>query len=224
MISIFIMKYNSLTQHNVSYSPEYRGALSYYTEDNLREPTPPGFPQDTQDLPTDTTGQPGNVRIHGTMQQICIAFLMITIPMGTFVALLLGLVYHYRVGEDDVMSPNLGTGTQSEVGAVYVDLSATIITTVASWSSTVAPLLLTFAISLSSFPVARKLLDASQFPDGSRLPTPFQFSLMLATLEKPTASTLGRLLQYRFSWKQRHSQGPAMGFLSGVLCLGLFLR
>jgi hypothetical protein len=149
---------------------------------------------------------------------------MIIVPMTAFVALLLGLVHHYRVEGGDAMSPNLETGTKHETGVIYVDFSATILTTVASWSSTVAPLLLTFAVSLSSFPAARKLLDASQAPEGPELPTPFQFSLMLAMLEKPGASTLGKLLKYKFSWKSRNSQGPAMGFLFRVLCFGLFFR
>ncbi|KAI3317140.1 hypothetical protein HD806DRAFT_551106 [Xylariaceae sp. AK1471] len=124
-------------------------------------------PQDSQGLPAPTAGAPGDVRIRGTTRQICIAFLMITVPMTAFVALLLGFVYHYRVNGGDAMSPNLGTGTRGEAGAIYVNFSATTLTTVASWSSTVAPLLLTFVISLSSFPAARKLLDATQSPEGS---------------------------------------------------------
>ncbi|KAJ8132775.1 hypothetical protein O1611_g854 [Lasiodiplodia mahajangana] len=214
------MSYSSLSQYNGTYPQGYGGPL--HTKTKHAEASQFN-PQDAQDLPASTTGASGAVRIRGAKTGICTAFLIIILPLTAFVALLLGLVHHYRVEGGDAMSPNLGPGTKDQAGVIYVDFSATILTTVASWSSTAAPLLLTFVISLSSFPAARKLLEASRSPGGSELPTPFQFSLMLATLEKPGPSTLWELLKYRFSWKSRGSQGPAMGFLTAVLYISLFV-
>ncbi|KAI0102963.1 hypothetical protein GGR51DRAFT_573780 [Nemania sp. FL0031] len=215
-----MMSYSSLSQYNGSYSQGYSGHPRHGTKEAGASQV---GPQHTHGFPAPTTGALGNVRIRGIKTEIYTAILTITLPLAAFAALLLGLVYHYRVEGGDALSPNLGSGTKDEAGAIYVNFSATILTTVASWSSTAAPLLLTFVISLSSFPAARKLLQASRSSGGSELPTPFQFSLMLATLEKPGASTLWGLLKYRFSWKSRNSQGPAMGFLSIVLCFGLTL-
>ncbi|KAI1177348.1 hypothetical protein F4777DRAFT_587352 [Nemania sp. FL0916] len=153
------MKYNNFGKYN------------QYAEASQSEPPTVDVTHDTHGVsaPTKapTMGVSKDVRIRGATRQICLASLLITVPTIAFVALLSGLVYHYRIEGGDATSPNLESGTKGEAGVIYLNFSATTLTTVASWSSTAAPLLITFAISLSSFPAARKLLDAAQTPKGS---------------------------------------------------------
>lgn len=58
----------------------------------------------------------------------------------------------------------------------YVSINATKLVFISSWSSSVAPTLLGFVMSLWSFPIARRMgkLSVSERPGvGGALPTPF---------------------------------------------------
>ncbi|KAJ5949991.1 hypothetical protein N7454_001575 [Penicillium verhagenii] len=82
-------------------------------------------------------------RMQGRIQEILIAFAVMTLPMLIFSGLLLGLVFHYRVTQNDFTSSDLTFDSDQNDSSVYfVRISATTLTTVASWSSTVAPILL----------------------------------------------------------------------------------
>lgn len=53
--------------------------------------------------------------------------------MLIFSELLLGLIYKYRIKDNDFVPPNLQfTSPQLSSNAIYVDLSATLLTTVAN--------------------------------------------------------------------------------------------
>ena len=91
---------------------------------------------------------------------------------------LLALIMYYKVNTGKSLleiSENV-----TNVHALYVDLSATILTNVSSVSSTFAPFLIAVVMEIWSPYVARALLKASQEnPETShQLPTPVQFSLL----------------------------------------------
>ncbi|ETI22299.1 hypothetical protein G647_06372 [Cladophialophora carrionii CBS 160.54] len=106
---------------------------------------------------------------------------LIVVPMIGLAGLLLGLVLVNNVDKSaDRSSGSLTLDWRSEFdsGAYYVNFNPTTLVTIASWSSTVAPLLAVCAMILVSFPIAQSLKANSQMA-GSELPTPFQFSLLL---------------------------------------------
>ncbi|KAK5998885.1 hypothetical protein PT974_01269 [Cladobotryum mycophilum] len=90
--------------------------------------------------------------------------------MTALSVLLLAPIYAYRVVQNDVKSNDFQTPTGSvDADFIYVNLSATTLTTVSSWSSTVALLLLSFALGLGSYSVANSMLKASgdSDPEGA---------------------------------------------------------
>lgn len=88
----------------------------------------------------DNEHRPSSSRMGGRYLEILLSFLVMTIPMLAFSALLLGLIYRYRIVRNPFPSDNLRfDGGQDDSTAFYVRLSATTLITVASWSSTLAP-------------------------------------------------------------------------------------
>ncbi|KAF2188654.1 hypothetical protein K469DRAFT_660398 [Zopfia rhizophila CBS 207.26] len=111
--------------------------------------------------------------MRGRIREIILAFSVMAVPMLLFSALLLGLVYHYRITQNPSLSDNLRfEGQVQEAGAVLVRISSTTLITVASWSSTLAPFMVVFALTLASYPVARRILIASRENNTDDLPTP----------------------------------------------------
>jgi len=124
--------------------------------------------------PTSRTVAGPSARIRGRVREICLAFLVMTVPMVLFTALLLSLIYHFRIQPTASTSRNLSLAlSEQDKGAILVNVSATTLTTIASWSSTIAPLLVVYALTLASYPTARRILLESQTDSGKglRLPT-----------------------------------------------------
>ncbi|CZS99954.1 uncharacterized protein RCO7_01693 [Rhynchosporium graminicola] len=123
---------------------------------------------------------PAQPRMGGQKGDIIFAFSLMAIPMSLFSALLLGLIFYFKVSSPLSGSPELQLpGAPTHDNVIYVNISATTLTTVASWSSTLAPILVGCAISLISYPVANRILRAGQSGKTGELPTPFQLGLML---------------------------------------------
>ncbi|KAK5063183.1 hypothetical protein LTR84_005260 [Exophiala bonariae] len=164
-------------------------------------------------------------RIHGRVKEIMIAFAVMTIPMTIFSALLLGLIFHYRVVQNPFVSDDLAFDAGQDVSSVvFVKISATTLITIASWSSTTAPILVGFPVTLVSYPVASGILTASIKQEAAQLPTPYQFSLLLKMLSGGSVSALWSWLQYAFGWKaRREPQGRSVKTLTSILTLGIIL-
>lgn len=166
-----------------------------------------------------------SARMGGRHLDILFSFLIMTVPMILFSALLLALVLHYRVIHNGFVSENLRfTEAQEDSSAIYVRLSATTLTTVASWSSTLAPILIGFAVALTSYPVARTLLRAARDNRPGQLPTPYQMALMLHMVASGGPGSLWPWLKYRVGWKgHRQSQPRAFGTMTSILFVGVVL-
>lgn len=162
----------------------------------------------------------------GRIQEILFSFAILTIPMLTLSSILLGLIYHFQVVHNDPVSTYLRlSSTQGEPGVIYVNLSATTLAIVSSWSSSVAPLLLGSALTLISYPVAKKILLASRDNKPNQLLTPYQLSLMLRMLANGSLLSLWSWLKYSFGWRgRRESQGWPVKTMTWILFLGLVLR
>jgi len=144
-------------------------------------------------------------RTQGRVTDIISAFFIITIPMVAFSGLLLGLIYSHRVEIKSSTISNLSPSTTQVLdnSAILVDMSSTTLTLIASWSSTVAPLLLGFVLTLASYPIARRMLIASHENTIGDLPTPFQFAIMLRMIHNASLSSLLQWSKYYFGWRER---------------------
>jgi hypothetical protein len=122
--------------------------------------------------------------ITGAYWTIWISCAFITMPMVVLSCLLLGLVFNHQVFESDAVSGSLQLSEDHHPfsGAYLVNYSATKLITVASWTSSVAPLLPTFVMILLSYPAASKIREASLQNRPSSLPTAYQLGLYLRNL------------------------------------------
>jgi hypothetical protein len=122
--------------------------------------------------------------ITGAYRTIWISCAFITMPMVVLSCLLLGLVFNNQVLESDAAPGSLQLPTDHHPfsGDYLVDYSATKLITVASWTSSIAPLLPAFVMILLSYPVASKIREASLQNRPSSLPTAYQLSLYLKNL------------------------------------------
>ncbi|KAI9048167.1 hypothetical protein LZ554_007962 [Drepanopeziza brunnea f. sp. 'monogermtubi'] len=164
-------------------------------------------------------------RMGGRTSEILLAFFLMTIPMSLFSALLLGLVFYYQVDSTDYSVPELRLGSSTaEQNVIYVDISATTLTTVASWSSTIAPILVGSAITLISYPVSKQILKAGERGSTQELPTPWQLGLMLKMIASGGPMALWNWLQYAWGWRgKKEKQGRPMKLMTVILVLALAL-
>lgn len=152
-------------------------------------------------------------RISGAHSDIWIACAVISLPMMVLSGVLLGLVFYYRVSPNSSTSAEfrLSQPTNHDRSAYLVDFSATRLITIASWTSSVAPLLSGFVMTLLSFPTARRISQSSERNRAPSLPTPYQLSLYLALLSGSFGS-LWQWAKYR-CWRQREGQASVVGTL-----------
>jgi hypothetical protein len=136
-------------------------------------------------VPPNTDSQSQN-SITGAYWAIWTSCAFITTPMVVLSCLLLGLVFNHQVRESDTASGSLPLPDPVDhhpiSGAYLVNYSATKLITVASWTSSVAPLLPTFVMILLSYPAASKIREASLQNRPASLPTAYQLSLYLRNL------------------------------------------
>jgi hypothetical protein len=159
-------------------------------------------------------------RMGGRYSGIFWNFVMLTIPMLFFVAVLLGLIFRYRIP-----FPNLRLLVEpNEGGVYYVRLSSTILVFIASWSSSLAPTLATFAFALVAYPMAGKYLRAAKAERTNDLMTPYQLFLILRFLDGGVFKALWSWLRYTIGWrKHREPQTQSLANIAIVAVLVLIL-
>lgn len=123
---------------------------------------------------------------------------LICLPLLALSVILLALVYLKKVG-------SLGS-SQSEVpgGFYLVDFPAARLMFVSSWSSSVAPLLVSVATGLYLFQTSRVLIEKSIHPDSSGLPTSYEVALLLG-LSSGSPLKLAKYLLHCFTTKIKSS-------------------
>ncbi|KAL6245674.1 hypothetical protein RBB50_007673 [Rhinocladiella similis] len=124
---------------------------------------------------------------------ILIPTVIIILPMACLVAGLLGLIFGYRVRSDTSLFPQVSNSNSlSNHAVVLVNYSATRIAFVASWASTLAPLLAAFIMNLISYQTALTMLRSSSGTSQHDLPSPYQYSLLVGLC----LASIGRLGRY----------------------------
>ncbi|KIY00471.1 uncharacterized protein Z520_04156 [Fonsecaea multimorphosa CBS 102226] len=145
----------------------------------------------------------------------------IILPMAFLVAGLMALIFGYRVrSEDSLFEEVSNSQALSDHAVVLVNYSATRIAFVASWASTLAPLLAGFIMNLSSFQSALLMYLSSSRFEQQNLPTPYQYSLLVGLC----LASMGRLRRY-FSYAKEDGVviPPALRRAARTLTLTLVL-
>ena len=173
----------------------------------------------------DTTPQKHGSHMAGKFKDIGRAFFLVSIPLLAFSVVLLGLVFHFRVSHGHVPYSNLDfPGSQDEAGVYYVNFGATMLIFVASWSSSLAPALVGFALTMFSFPIAHSYLQHSREQRKTGLLTPYELSIVLRLLTGGTLGALWAWVKYLYTWRRRRqSQAPALKGTAGLATLCIFL-
>jgi len=117
-------------------------------------------------------------------------------------ALLLALVCGHQM-PDHSSTYSYNNETELPLGSAYfVNYSPTTLVYIASLSSTLATVLVSAAMILYSYSLARSMALESDANNASKLPSPFQLQLLIRMVDGRLAA-LGSYLLYVFSRKQR---------------------
>ncbi|CAI4216005.1 unnamed protein product [Parascedosporium putredinis] len=150
------------------------------------------------------------------MFDIVTGTLMLTLPLLICNITLLSIVFLYRI-------PESSAETLSR-GAVYLDISATLFTTIASWSSTVSPLLAGFMILLASYPAAAHMVRGYRESRAEALPTPYQFAMMLQYRSGAFFRVIVDTCVYLTSYKRVRARfPPPLLIMSVAFCINTSL-
>lgn len=163
-------------------------------------------------------------RMGGRVSDISLSLIIVTLPMLLFATLLLGFVFHYRVTQSSTPFQPLqtpGTASAKESGVYYVKLNATLLVFIASWSSTVAPMLASFLLALAAYPICHEYLYQAQATDrGHQLPTPYQLALTLRFLNGGGFGALWSWIRYLAGWKNDRKEQASLLKNTAIVSIG----
>lgn len=169
---------------------------------------------------SDTASRSGWLEI--SVHAICLILPMIALTAGLAVYVLI-----YQIRPDTQGSPLLfQNNTTPEDHAFYVGADSTMLVFLASWMSSLAPLLTGSAIALTSYPVARQLLESTHSQSQSfQDPTPSEYQIMLKIINGSSWGGLWAWLRYAFGWKHGICHRSAtLAFLVIVMASAMVLR
>ncbi|KAI9716401.1 MAG: hypothetical protein M1828_000343 [Chrysothrix sp. TS-e1954] len=156
----------------------------------------------------------------GQYTEIFLAAAILIVPMLALALVLIGLVYSHMMPTENASYVE-GNTTGLPLGqAYYVNYSATRLVFVSSVSSTLSTVLMGSAMLLFSYPVAAYLGRKSDSEATTRLPTPFQLSLIVELLEAKLLSFVGVLGYVAGSKKKKVPIVPDLARVISML-LGL---
>jgi predicted PurR-regulated permease PerM len=138
---------------------------------------------------------------------------------------LVGLVFQFRVKHNGAAFENLQlANTEDEPGIYYININATFLVFIASWSSSLAPLLAGFILALALYPISRKYLEEARAGRSQNLLTPYQLALTLRFLNGGGFGALWSWLEYLARWKdKRESQASPLTSTVSVTILAISL-
>jgi len=153
--------------------------------------------------------------ISGRLSSLGLSFVILTIPMLLFSACLIGLVYYFRVTPPSKIFENLRVNGQDDAGIYYVRLNATFLIFIASWSSSLAPALTGFALTLFSYPLASEFFKSTKSSEADQHPTPYQLALALHFLNGGGVGALWNWIKYLSIWRgKRQKQQHLLSMLA----------
>src|SRR5271170_2813060 len=149
----------------------------------------------------DTTSGSSGISLRGRSRLSAIIWpaMIVTLPIAWLCGVLLGMTYGYRVRSE----PSLFSSINNEQlngphGYLLINYSATRLVIIASFTSTLAPILAGSIMSLWTLPIARSMKIASSTAKYSQLPTPYQLSLVIG-ISLASYQRLWRYYEYMLS-------------------------
>lgn len=137
----------------------------------------------------------------GRVLEIYVALGAIAIPLFIFSTSLIALVFIRRVRNNQTPSSSLSFGIEEdEPGVYYVRVSSTTLVLLASLSSSIAPTLVGFFMTLFSYFASQRMLKLSEDVQYQNLPTPYQLVLLIKILDGGI-SALWQWIKYTFRWR-----------------------
>ena len=165
-------------------------------------------------------------RMTGGTFEIIFALAMVCLPLIAISLFLMGIVFWFRVQTGLLSTSLLSVSSaasldpvQTDPNAYYVRISATTLVLLASFSSTVAISVVSFSMTLLSYPVSRQLLRISETRKLASLPSPYQLSLLITTLNGGI-NTLWYWTKYLLGWRRRSKIGRVVILSGSSLSLG----
>jgi hypothetical protein len=156
---------------------------------------------------------------HGARGHIIWLSVVIVVPLLALTGALLWIVYAHLVQpSESVFAPANST---RDSGAFYVDYQAATIATVSSWASTVAPVLVSFIMTILSYQIASMIQTRSSRENLADLPTPFQFALLVNLINGGILALWDTLLYSTWIKRDRKASPVkvALGFLTAAMIL-----
>lgn len=151
--------------------------------------------------------------------EILLGLGVISIPLVAISSLLLGIVFIRRVHPTESTSSALAiNANEQEPRVYYVQISSTTLVLLASFSSTIASILVGFIMTFLAYPISRHLLRAMQLGNSRSIPRLYQLGLLITLLNASGLAVLWRWIKYRIA-RSRHK---AVGVLNAAGC-GLVL-
>lgn len=154
--------------------------------------------------------------------------LCVVIPMMTFTAIILGLVFAYQIDPKSELNADFDDTLQQRLDGryLYVDFSATRLIFIASWSSSIAPLLAGFCMTLWRPSIAQEILRVTRQVSSSALTTPYQLGLVISL----STGSFSQLLSYAkyLLWKPKATNSPILSRTAlvmaacGLISLAIF--
>jgi hypothetical protein len=148
--------------------------------------------------------------------EIGVAFAVVSIPLSILSVALLAVVLGYRT------KTPLDLGGAQPGNSYLVNLSATTITLIASYSSTIAPIAVGSAMTLIFYSISSQIMKASEQAQVADLPTPYQVALLI-TMRSGGVGALWFWFKYAFRRKFKHRCAQTVKTGTIALAAGLFL-
>jgi hypothetical protein len=179
-----------------------------------------GLGQRELDSPSGSSGT--SLRGRSRLSAIIWPAVIITIPIAWLCGVLLCMIYGYQVRSE----PSLFSSINNEQlnrphGYLLINYSATRLVIIASFTSTLGPILAGSIMSLWTLPVARSMKTASGTTQYSQLPTPYQLSFIVGI----SLASYQRLLRYYeyMLFRTRSTIPPILHKTAGLLTSAVLL-
>jgi hypothetical protein len=148
--------------------------------------------------------------------------MIITFPIALLCGVLLGLIYGYRVRSEPSLFSSINKDRLNEPhGYLLVNYSATRLVFIASFISTLGPILAGSIMSLWTLPIAQSMRTASATSQYAHLPTPYQLSLVIG-ISLASYQRLWRYYEYTLS-RTRSTVPPILHKTAGMLTCTVLL-
>jgi hypothetical protein len=213
-------RFTRLTQHQFDGTS---GDFENETLDDQQEPDNKLFTGAGQrELDTASGSSGSSLRGRSRLSAIIWPAMIVTLPIAWLCGVLLGMTYGYRVRSE----PSLFSSINNEQlnrprGYLLINYSATRLVIIASFTSTLAPILAGSIMSLWTLPIARSMKIASSTTQYSQLPTPYQLSLVIG-ISLASYQRLWRYYEYMLS-RPRSAIPPIVHKTAGMLTCAVLL-